>query len=425
METKIEFPKGFLWGAATSAHQVEGENINNWSKWENENAERLAEEAGEKNDNWQKNRFPEMFEAKNYISGKACDHYKRYEEDFDAVKKMNHNTYRFSLEWSRIEPEENVFNKDAITYYRNILLALKKRGIKPMVTLWHWTSPLWLTEKGGEASRKFPFYFERYAKFIAEELGDLADLWITLNEPTTVIANGYLQGKFPPQKKNPFSAMKVFRILAKAHNKAYDKIHAVRKNAKVSFSSYSVFYEALEGSFCNKIVTKLARHFGHREFFNLTMGKFDFLGVQYYGKAFIKFPFKYIRDRKYAKEADDLGWDIYPKGLYYILKKYKKYKLPIYITESGLPDADDMKRERFIKEHLYWINKAMEEGVDVRGYYYWSLLDNFEWDKGFWPRFGLMEVNRKTMERKIRKSALSYAEICKNNGFNVDEDKIM
>lgn len=425
MKTKIEFSRGFLWGSATSSHQIEGGNFNNWSEWEKNNAHRLAEDAGSRNDEWQKKRFPEMLKPENYISGKACDHYNRYEEDFSIIEKLNQNTYRFSLEWSRIEPEEDVFDKEAIEHYRKMLLSLKKKGIKPMVTLWHWTSPLWLTEKGGESSRKFPSYFSRYAKFVVEELGDLVDLWITLNEPTTVIANGYLQGKFPPEKKNPLSAMKVFRILAKAHIKAYDEIHDVKKNVKVSFSNYFVFYEALNESFCNKIAAKLARHFGHREFFNLTAGKLDFIGIQYYGKVMVKFPSKFIRDRKYAKEADDLGWEIYPKGLYYILKKFKKYKLPIYITENGLPDADDAKRERFIKEHLYWINKAIQEGVDVRGYYYWSLLDNFEWDKGFWPRFGLVEVNFKTMERKIRKSAFEYANICKFGEFVIDEEKLI
>lgn len=422
---KIIFPRDFLFGSATSSHQTEGGNINNWSKWESENAKDFAIEAVEKNADWQKRKFPEMFNPKNYISGKTCDHFNRYEEDFDILEKLNHNSYRFSLEWSRIEPEEGVFDQDAIRHYRKVLVSLKNRKVKPMVTLWHWTNPIWLAKKGGEVNRQFPFYFSRYAKFIVAELGDLVDLWITLNEPTTVVVNGYLQGRFPPGKKNPFLAKKVFRILAKAHNKAYDEIHLIQGNAQVSFSNYFVFYKAFGGRFYNEAVAKFARHFGHREFFNLTVGKFDFVAIQYYGRVLVRFPWKFIRDRRYAKKSDDLGWEIYPEGLYYILKKLKKYDLPIYITENGLADNGDQIRERFIKNHLYWVYKSIEEGVDVRGYYYWSLLDNFEWDKGYWPRFGLVEVDFRTMSRKIRKSAFEYAKICRDKKFYIDERNLL
>lgn len=413
MEDKIKFPVGFLWGAATSAYQVEGGNRNNWSEWERKNAGRLAEEA-KNSEIYQKEKFPEMINPQNYISGKACDHYNRFEEDFDIVKVLNHNAHRISLEWSRIEPEEGVFDEGAINHYRKVLTALKNRKIKTMVTLWHWTSPIWISDLGGEASKEFPSYFSRYAELVSRELGDLVDLWVTLNEPTTVIANGYIRGTFPPGKKSIFSAMRVFKNLANAHNEAHKKIHKNIKNAKVGFSNYFVFYGAFKETFINKLAAKIVRHFGHREFFNLTMGNLDFLGVQYYGRALVKFPKGFIRDRKYAKESDDLGWEIYPEGLYFVLKKIKKYNLPIYITESGLADAGDSRRSKFIKDHLYWVGKSIQEGIDVRGYFYWSLLDNFEWDKGYWPRFGLVEVNFETMERKIRRSAWEYAEICKN-----------
>jgi beta-glucosidase len=420
---EVLFPQGFLWGTATSSHQIEGGNVNNWSEWEKENANILAKEAFDKYPIWQQREFPEMLEAKNYISGKACDHFNRFDEDFNILEKLNQNAYRFSLEWSRIEPEEGVFNKEAVAHYRKQLLSLKKRNIKPMVTLWHWTNPLWLQEKGGESSRSFPFYFERYSEFIAKKLGDLVHFWITLNEPTTVIANGYFRGTFPPSKKSPFLSKRVFRILARSHNKAYKKIHDLKIEAKIGFANYFVFYDSFGDSWLNEIIAKLARHFGHREFFNLTKDNFDFLGVQYYGRVLIKFPAKFIRDKKYAKVADDLGWEVYPKGLYYILRKLKKYNKPIYITESGLADAKDTRREAFIKNHLYWINRSMQEGVDVRGYFYWSLMDNFEWDKGFWPRFGLVEINFENLERRIRRSAFEYARIAKTNRLEINKNE--
>lgn len=414
----IKLPKDFLWGAATSSHQVEGNNRNNWSEWEKKNAKRLADEARTKWSDWQKEKFPEMFNPENYISGRACDHYNRYEEDFDLVKEGGHNAHRFSIEWSRIEPEEGKFNEAEIEHYRKAISALQERNIEPFVTLWHWTNPLWLEKRGGCASRKFPYYFSRYAKFVAKNLKDQIKFWVTLNEPTSVIAASYTIGIWPPQKNNLFIAWRLFNNFAKAHTQGYEAIHEISKNAQVGFANVLHSFEAYrESSWMDHLMKKAGIYIANKKFFKMTLGFNDFLAVQYYFHNRFRFPKKI---RLGDKPVSDLNWEIFPRGIYYILRWIKKYNLPIYITENGLADAADEKRTQFIKEHLFWIKQAMKEGADVRGYFYWSLLDNFEWDKGFWPRFGLVEIDYKTLERKPRKSFYVYKEIIKNNGLNTN-----
>ncbi|HHE45880.1 MAG TPA: glycoside hydrolase family 1 protein, partial [Candidatus Moranbacteria bacterium] len=290
MAKKLKFPEGFLWGSSTSAHQVEGNNRNNWSEWEKENAKRLAKTAKDKWAGWQQEKFPEMFQPENYISGQACDHYNRYEKDFDIIQKLGHNAHRFSIEWSRIEPEEGKFNEKEIEHYRKVILALREKEIEPFITLWHWTNPLWLTKKGGELSQDFPQYFLRYTKLIVSELGDLVNFWITINEPTSVIANSYVNGVWPPQKRNLLLALKVYKNLAKAHNKAFDGIHKIYPKAKVGLANILTFYEAYnDKSILDKITVRVARYLVNEKFLNLTKGKHDFLAVQYYFHNRLKF----------------------------------------------------------------------------------------------------------------------------------------
>ncbi len=416
----LKFPEGFLWGAATSAHQVEGGNRNDWTEWEKKNAERLADEAETK---WQarktgqpSSKFPEMNEAQNYISGKACDHYNRYEEDFDIAKSLNLNAFRISIEWSRIEPEEGKFDEQEIEHYRQVLEAIRTRGMEPFVTLWHWTLPLWLSDIGGISNKKFPFYFERFSKKVAKEYHGVVNYWLTMSEPTALIGMGYLSGIWPPQKKNPLLALQVFKNLGRAHNAASKVIHQISSSAQVGFVNILNYFDPFKKkSYLDKLSVIVADYFSNKKFFNLTKNN-DFLAVDYYFHHRLGFPAKKSHARK---NITDMGWEIYPEGIYHVLKDLKKYNLPIYITENGLADADDKKREKFIRDHLCWVYKAISEGADVRGYFYWSLLDNFEWDKGFWPRFGLVEMDYKTMGRKIRPSAREYAKICKNNSLEI------
>lgn len=413
----LNFPKNFYWGSSTSAHQIEGGNCNDWTEWEKKNADRLAEEAKNKWQGRQVKQLPEILESKNYISGLACDHYNRHEEDFDLAQSLGHNAHRFSIEWSRIEPEEGKFDKKEIEHYRRVLKSLKKRGLEPFVTLWHWTLPIWLAEKGGITSKDLPVYFVRFVKRMTKEFNRDVKFWITINEPIVIIANAYLLGNWPPQKKNIFSFFKAFKNLAVAHVKAYEAIHASDNNCQVGIVSNVRFIEP-KYWFCvlDQLAVKIYKYFSNDRIFKMIEGKFDFIGVNYYFHDRIRFYSGRVFSLKASR--NDLGWEIYPEGIYRVLMELKKYGKPMYVTENGLADQQDKKRKKFIRDHLFWVHKAIAEGADVKGYFHWSLLDNFEWDKGFWPRFGLVEVDCTTQKRTIRKSALEYAKICRANSLN-------
>ncbi len=413
---ELKFPKGFLWGAATSAHQVEGENHNDWTEWEEKNANRLATEAvlrqAQGKQSWPdyiSSGYPNPLQPENYISGRACDHYKRFREDFDIAKSLGHNALRFSIEWSRIEPEEGKFDEAAIEHYREVIKALRQRGLEPFVTLWHWTLPLWVRDLGGWENKESVFLFGKFVDYLAKTLGHQITFWLTLNEPWVYLSHSYLRGFWPPQKKSWLAGLKVFKNLIGAHKTAFNIIKSYNPEAQVGLAENNVYFEGPMSS--------LAHWWINCQFLDLVGRRMDFIGLNYYFHSKIK-GFKYNQNEN--KEISDLSWELYPAGIYYALKNLKRYKKPIYVTENGLADAKDEKRAKFIKENIFWMHKAMREGVDVRGYLHWSLLDNFEWDKGFWPRFGLVEVNYKTLERKIRPSAWEYAKICRNNSLEVD-----
>lgn len=420
------FPDGFLWGASTSAHQVEGNNHNDWTEWEKANAKRLARESEKRFGHlpiW-----PDIKEQAqdpaNYISGRACDHYNRFEGDFDIAKSLGHNAHRFSIEWSRIEPEEGEWDEKEIEHYRQVIKALRARGMEPFVTLWHWTNPLWISDIGGWENKKTVDYFVRYAEKIITALGKEVRFWMPLNEPGTYIGMSYIQGDFPPQKRlRLFSANRVFKHLISVYRQTYHLIHERIPGAMVGMSHYSVYMFPYQNRIWNKFVVKILDYYRNWRFLDSIQDTNDFIGIQYYHTDFIKFtPFLNGRwgpiDVKNPNlRLTDLGWDIYPEGIFHLLKRASQYHKPIYITENGLADAQDTQRASFIKENLMWVQKAMQKGADVRGYFHWSLLDNFEWDKGFWPRFGLVEVDYKTLERKIRPSALVYKKIIESNAL--------
>ncbi len=382
MSEIFHFPKNFLWGSATSSYQVEG---------------------GIDNCDWS-DKFP---------AGKACDHYNQYESDFDLIKELNQNAYRFSLEWSRIEKKEGEFDQKEIEHYRNFLKSLKKRGIKTMVTLHHFTSPIWFSEKGGWASSKSPFYFNRFAEKMVKEYGDLVDLWITINEPLIYCSKSFLKGDWPPFKKNIFSFRKALKNQILAHKEVYNNFHKIKNEIKVGIAKNNQFFEPYnKKSILDKFVCFLGDYFWNEYFLSKVENYLDFIGLNYYFYNKIKFPYILKNENKLTS---DLGWEIFAEGIYHVLLDVGEYNLPIYITENGLADKDDKNREFFIKSHLTWISKAIEEGANIKGYFHWSLLDNFEWDKGFDPRFGLIEIDYSNLYRKIRPSAFSYSKICQNN----------
>ena len=333
----MRFPDNFYWGAATSSHQVEGGNLNDWSKWEKENAKRLVKESKTYWQKWQHQKFPGILDEKTYISGRACGHYHHFEKDFDLARELNHNAHRFSIEWSRIEPKEGKIDQKEIEHYRQVLKALRERGIEPFVTLWHFTLPNWLAEKGGWLNSKAPYYFDRYVKIIGENLFEDVKFWITINEPNQYDFNSYLRGVWPPQKKGIFKYFKVLNNLVKAHQLACSSLRLIDLDCQVGISKNQTFFEG-------NPLKHLTDYF-HNKYFLNKIEETDFIGLNYYFRNWIK-GLRFNHNSK--EEFSDLGWEIYPKGIYHVLKGLKKYNKPIYITENGLADKDDKKRIDFI-----------------------------------------------------------------------------
>lgn len=407
----MPFPKNFLWGAATASHQVEGDNHNDWSEWEKENAARLARESRAAfawNPNWKKFER-EATDPTNYISGTACDHWNRYKEDFDIMRELGLNAYRFSIEWSRIEPEAGQFDEAALRHYREVLAALRARGIEPFVTLWHWTLPLWLAEKGGVLAPDFPKYFEAYAEKIVTALGGDIRFWVTLNEPDVVSSHAYFKGSWPPQKKSLLSFFQALRQLVKAHRLAYAVIKRHLPAATIGIAKHNVWFEATGRRIVNRILKKIADMAWNHWFLKQIADTQDFIGLNHYSHN--RIDWGYNQNKNLVQT--DFGWEYYPESLYHALVELKSYGKPIYVTENGIADASDELRKKFIPAALGAMERAIGEGTDVRGYFYWSLLDNFEWDKGYWPRFGLVAVDRTTQKRIVRESARIYGTLIK------------
>lgn len=415
----LKFPTGFLWGVSTSAYQIEGNIKNDWSEWEKKNAKLLANKAHSNWQDWQQKKFPEMFEVNNYICGQACNSFKLFEKDLECLIKLNCNSYRLGIEWARVEPEKGKIDIEAIENYRRMLKLLKNNNIKVILTLWHWTNPLWLAEEGGWENKKVIEYFSNFTKLILNELGKMVDYWVILNEPLMVIGHGYLDGKFPPNKKFNWKLFKVLNNFIKVQKKIYKLIHEKYPDSQVGVAmTTGAFTAANNFNPIEKLMAVMANYFRNHWFVRRINNYSDYIGVNYYHHNRLIWypPFK----KNLYEKITDRGWEIYPEGLYTVLKDYKKYNKPILILENGIADADDKQRADFIKDHLLFVYRAIVEGVDVRGYFYWSLLDNFEWAEGYWPKFGLFAVDKNTFVRTSRSSVEVYAEICKNNGYKIN-----
>lgn len=409
---KLQFPKKFLWGASVAAHQVEGGNHNQWTVWELEHAKTLAAQA-----QYHYGDLPSWQHTKecaskpdNYISGAATNHYELYERDFEVLKKMNMNAFRFSVEWSRIEPEEGRWNAEAIEHYKQYVAALKKRDIEPIVTLFHFTLPVWFAGKGGFEHKKNVQYFTRFAEKIISELGSAVRFVITINEPEVYATESYLLGNWPPAVRSKKTAWRVMKNLAVAHKQTARLIHQMNRRYKVSIAKNSNFFYAGDDALLSRKSTDIMQYFQDDYFLKKVVKDCDFIGVNYY---FSNRVYGY-RIHNPDHDVSDLGWDLSPANLEQALERlHEKYNLPIMITENGLADANDEHRKWWITQTILAMQKAISKGVQLEGYLHWSLLDNFEWDKGKWPRFGLLEVDYDTFKRKPRPSAVWFAKVLK------------
>ena len=404
----LQFPEGFLWGSATSSHQVEGWNDNNdWWEWEH---------------------LPGTI-ADGQLSGRAADHYHRFKSDFNTAKKLGQNIHRLSIEWSRIFPSIGEINEAEVQHYIEVLQDLKDKGIKTMVTLHHFTIPIWFAKIGGFEKRSNLKYFNDYVEHIVPKISHLVDFWITINEPNIYCLMAYLTGLWPPGKKSKLAAFKVFNNLARAHKDAYTTIHekVASSHPQVGVANnITSFYAYDRHSLRQWFTVRIGDWLWNHWFIEKTKGYHDFIGINYYvhqrvkkqrGKGFLDI---FMPTSQEGRELSDLDWEIFPPGFFDALVDLNHYHIPIYITENGLATLNEDQRSRYIVSYLKELYHAIESGVDVRGYLHWSLLDNFEWDKGLEARFGLIHVDFKTLKRTVKPSAKVYGQICKENAISHD-----
>ncbi len=419
-------PEGFLWGCATSAHQVEGDSVDDWSQWE-EGAGRIYQ---------------------NQRSGAACEWWRgRFAEDFDRAATMRNNAQRISVAWSRIEPREGQFDEAALGRYREMLVALHDRGMKPMVTLHHFANPIWFAERGAWLAEDAPVLFARFARRAVEALGDLCQLWCTINEPMVLAAQGYLFGYWAPGVRSLKATVRVVANLLRAHAAAYHAIKSVQPNSQVGYAHHHIGLQPKAPAFWNRFAARAADRLMNLGFNDALLtgvlklpfarpiavasakGALDWLGVQYYQERLVTFnPLKLgnaigtEKPRGVPVGPKDWG-GLVPQNLFSVIERlYKRYGKPIYITESGVPDPEDALRRQWIVESVRAIWKALGFNYPVRGYFFWSLLDNFEWAEGYDPRysFGLYQTNFETQQRTQRLSAVLYREICALNGLSAE-----
>ena len=400
----IKFFDEFIFGTATSSHQIEGNN--KWNDW------------------W----YYEQMGKLPYKSNKACNHWELYKEDISLMHSLGYDGYRFSIEWSRIFPKENEIDENALNKYREIIELLLERDITPNVTLHHFTSPLWFMQKGGFAKEENLKHWEKYVEIISGILEGVQFV-ATFNEPMVYVMMGYLTADWPPFIKSPFKASKVAANLLKAHTMTYETLSGKFKVGIVK--NIPIMLPATDREQDKKAAEKADNLFNWNFLNAIWSGEYkgifgtyavpesdvDFMGVNYYTASEVRHswnPSKFFFNAKLADLSErktQMGWSVYPKGIYEAIKKVARYEKPMYITENGIATLDDEWRKEFVIQHLQYVRKAIDEGYDVRGYFYWSLMDNYEWKEGFEPRFGLIEVDYETYERKPRESAYVYGEI--------------
>ena len=413
MNPKFEFPKGFLWGTATAAHQVEGNNINS--------------------DVWLMEHVPET----PYVepSGDACDHYHRYRSDIALLAELGFNSYRFSIEWARIEPEEGEFSLAVLEHYRDMLRACHEHAITPIVTYHHFSSPRWLIASGGWESPDTPDKFARYCERASQYLGDLTGAACTINEAniaSLIVEWGFAQ---PPRRRQkatwwvatakalgisprrlaPFlyaTSPKAFDIILSAHHKGVEAIKSASGNFPVGITLALQDIQAAEGG--EKRAAK-ARKAINNVYLEALSGD-DFLGVQIYSR--VRYGPKGLLPPEAGVELTQMEYEFWPEALEAAIRDAAaKTGLPVIVTENGIATTDDTRRVEYIRRALNGVINCLKDGLDIRGYTYWSAFDNYEWSLGYRPTFGLISVDRETQERTVKPSARWLSAIARANAF--------
>ena len=424
------FPDDFLWGTATASHQVEGDNRNNdW--W-----------------NWEQKQHDKVFG--NHTSGLACDWWNgRAEEDIQRMADLGTKAHRLSIEWSRIETSAGKWNYTALDRYRQILNTMLEHGIQPMVTLHHFTNPIWMTERGGWTHPDSPEWFDNYVQKVVSDLADVCFVWCTINEPNVYATNSYFLGSWPPGQSSIPYYFRVVKNLIKAHALAYKTIHSLQSTAEVGLAKHMIAWHAYNPKNpLDQIITRLLdKAFNEVTLRALKTGEWkppigqndelpkvtntlDWIGLNYYQRYDAYFNIRNLkglgigyRPRAGRDRGPHTWGEFYPEGLFELINRlHKQFHLPIYITENGMPDETDERRPQFILEHVRQVWKAVMWNIPVKGYYFWSLVDNFEWAEGYDPRFrfGLYSMDFDSQKRTLTQSGELYQQIALTNTLTAD-----
>ena len=379
---ETRFPDSFMWGTSTSAYQIEGGGSNtDW--WRFERAEgSLSTE----------------------VCGDACDSWNRYEEDLDLIASLGLDTYRLSVEWARIEPAPGVISREALDHYRRVLEACHARSIRTCVTLHHFTLPLWVADRGGFESPDIARWLADYALVVGDALGDLIDIACTVNEPNIVALTGYLLGLWPPQVADWERFVTVHATMRACHVAMRDALRSTPGSYPIGMPLAMHEFEAAPGG---EDLVEAFRHEMEDEYLSTLDGD-DYVGVQCYTKIIIG-PEGLVTD--FEGERTAMGYLFWPESVEYTIRRTATFTdLPIIMTENGIGTDDDAQRIRYLSVALRGVRNVLDDGIDLRGYFQWSLLDNFEWSYGYAPKFGIVAVDRETFERTLKPSAQWYAD---------------
>ncbi len=422
----LQFPRGFLWGSATSAHQVEGNcDRNHWWDWEQEGLRAKP---------------PHGFVADGSVSGIACDYFHRYDEDHALAASLGHRALRISIEWSRIEPEDGRFDPAAVDHYKRVCDSMIRHGLEPTLTLHHFTNPTWTQRRGGWENPEMIRWLSRFADFAIRELGDRARLWWTINEPTIAPILSYLTGVHPPCVRDHARALVVAKHVLLAHGAMYEAMKGAGPGSiRVGPVLQMPYFEPFDPNDTNDVAAAeeidllttgyvmaglregiLVAPVGRDELVPGLKGSADILGVNYYLRSLCREGQTGSLRRPDEPETlvDEMGWEIYPEGLYRSLVRAASVGCPVYVTENGMATLDDEQRARHLREHLERVWRAIRDGVNVAGYFYWSLIDNFEWAEGYARHFGLVACDRRTLERRPKPAASLYREVIAANALD-------
>ncbi len=424
VQAAYHFPRGFLWGTATAAHQVEGNNTNNqWWMWEQNG-------------------------HTNGTSGLAADWWGgRWKEDMDRAAETSQNAHRFSVEWSRIQPTPDTWDEDALERYRNMLRGMRERGITPMVTLHHFTDPLWFYEMDSWENDEAPALFEKFVRKTVQALKEYCTLWCTINEPNVYALSGYVAGDFPTKHRGLNVAWKVLANLLRGHARAYRAIHEIQPECRVGYAHHhrpmvakrnwnpldqlmrSIRYTGVNMAFPSALSTGVMKTPVGKVQVPEARGLQDFIGLNYYSVDTISFhigkPAELFTHSSYPEDSDFSPTQFIaniPEGLFETIKwtVHTYPNVPILITENGVEDHEDKIRPRYLAQHIHQMWRAVNFNWPVKGYFHWSLVDNFEWERGWTQRFGLWGLDLETQKRIRRPSVDLFAEICKENGLSSD-----